>query len=220
MQPVEQYVLTTRDPRAEALSARFLRSILSGDLGTSLAVAREARTHGLPFLYEEVVRWALVEIGRCWEVGSISVADEHVATAIVQSVLASLYPSFPWAPAGPKGVVACATGERHELGARMAADLLACDGWDVIFVGADVPQDALVELVMREQPCFVGMSASLPERLPRLHETLEQLRGVVPAAKLVVGGRVVQGIDSRSDDVDLVARSASAAVESIRRWKP
>ena len=209
-----------RELRAEALPARFLRSILAGDLAASLAVAREARTHGLPFLYEEVVRWALVEVGRRWEDGSISIADEHIATAIAQSVLASLYPSFPWAPEGPKGVVACVAGERHELGARMAADLLAYDGWNVTFVGADVPQDALVELVTREHPRFVGLSASLPERLSRLHETIARLRGAVPASKLVVGGRVLASIDSQSLEVDAVAPSASGAVELLRRWKP
>jgi len=209
-----------RKLRAETLPARFLRSILAGDLAASLAVAREARAHGLPFLYEEVVRWALVEVGRCWEDGSLSVADEHVATAIAQSVLASQYPSFPWAPEGPKGVVACVAGERHELGARMAADLLAYDGWNVRFVGADVPQDALVELVTREHPRFIGLSASLPERMSRLHETIARLRGVVPASKLVVGGRVVGSIDSQSLDVDAVAPSASGAVELIRSWKP
>ena len=102
----------------------------------------------------------------------------------------------------------------------MAADLLACDGWNVTFVGADVPQDALVELVTREHPCFVGLSASLPERLSRLHETIARLRVAVPASKLVVGGRVLASIDSQSLDVDAVAPSASRAVELLRRWKP
>jgi len=208
-----------RDLRAET-PARFLRAILAGDFAASLAAAREAGTYGIPFLYEDVVRWALVEVGRRWEAGAISVADEHIATAIAQSVLASLYPSFPWASSGPKGVVACVAGERHELGARMAADLLAYDGWNVTFVGADVPQDALVELVTRERPCFVGLSASLPERLSHLHETIARLRTSAPASKLVVGGRVLASIDSQSLDVDAATPSASAAVELIRRWKP
>lgn len=212
--------MTTRDPGAETLSARFLRSILAGDLATSLAVARDARTHGLPFLYEEVVRWALVEVGRRWEAGSISVADEHIATAIAQSVIASQYPSFPWSPEGPKGVVACVAGEHHELGARMAADLLAYDGWNVTFVGADVPQDALVELVIRERPRFVGLSASLPERLSLMHQTIARLRRAVPSSKLLVGGRMLPSIDSQSLDVDAVATSASEAVELLRSWKP
>ncbi len=217
---MEKEPVMLRDPRAELLSARFLRSILAGDLATSLIVAREARTHGLPFLYEKVVRPALVEVGRRWEAGSISVADEHIATAIAQSVVASQYPSFPWAPDGPKGVMACIAGERHELGARMAADLLAHDGWNVTFVGADVPQDALIDLVTREQPRFVGLSASLPERLSLLHETIARLREAVPASRIVVGGHVLPRIDGQSLDVDAIATSAAAAVELLRKWKP
>ena len=33
----------------------------------------------------------------------------------------------------------------EEIARRMAADLLAYDGWNVAFVGADVPPDALAE---------------------------------------------------------------------------
>ena len=202
------------------LQARFLRSILAGDLPGALAVAGEARTHGLPFLYEEIVTRALVEVGRRWQVGELSVADEHVATAVAQSVLASFYSSFPWAPEGPKAIVACVAGERHELGARMAADLLAYDGWNVTFVGADVPQDALLELVARERPRFVGLSIALPGRVSRLCDTVAQLRQLVPATKLVVGGRAIAHIDTAGLAVDVVAPSAARAVDVVRGWKP
>jgi methanogenic corrinoid protein MtbC1 len=203
----------------EALLHRFLPAILAGDLAGALAVAGEARAKGLPFLYEQIVRSALVEVGWLWEAGQISVADEHVATAVAQSVLASFYPAFPWAPEGPKGVVACVAGERHELGARMAADLFAYDGWNVTFVGADVPQDALLALVTREAPRFVGLSFALPERLPRLRETIARLREVAPTSKLVVGGRALATVDVRGLGADAFAPSASDAVEMMRTWK-
>ena len=202
------------------LQARFLRSILAGDLAGAVAVAREAREHGLPFFYEEIVTRSLVEVGRRWEMGELSVADEHVATAVVQSVVASFYPSFPWAPEGPKGVVACVSGERHELGARIAADMLSYDGWNVTFVGADVPQDALLALVARERPRLVGLSIALPERLPELRETIAQLRKLAPAPKLLVGGRAISSIDTAGLAVDAVAISAADSVMLTRGWKP
>ncbi|MDX2093089.1 MAG: cobalamin-dependent protein [Kofleriaceae bacterium] len=201
------------------LHARFLRSILAGDLAGALAIAREARAHSLPFFYEEIVARSLAEVGRRWEIGEISIADEHVATAVAQSVIASFYPSFPWAPEGPKGVVACPSGERHELGARIAADLLANDGWNVLFVGADVPEDALLALVARERPRLVGLSIALPERLPRLRETIAQLRKLAPAPKLLVGGRAVSSIASADLGVDAVAISAADVVALTQGWK-
>lgn len=200
---------------------QFLAAILEGDLATGLSVAQQARSRGMPFVYEDLVGWALVEVGRLWQAGRISVADEHVATAVAQSVLASFYPSFPWVAAGPKGIVACVESERHELGARMAADLLTCDGWDITYVGADVPLAPLVELVVRTHPVFVGLSFALAERLPSVRDTIARLRREAPDTRLLLGGRgaAIDAASLQALGADAIARSGTSAAEVIRAWK-
>jgi methanogenic corrinoid protein MtbC1 len=203
------------------LKERFLTAIVAGDFQRALAAASEARERGMPFLYEQIVGPALVEIGSMWQAGRLSVADEHIATALTQSVLASFYPTFPWAIAGPKAIMACVAGERHELGARMAADLLGCDGWNVRFVGADLPLDALLALVARDKPIFVGLSVALPEHLPSTRDAIAELRSGAPGIKIIVGGRAVAGhAPPLLPDADDVASSATSAVVKVRGWKP
>lgn len=198
-----------------------MAAILKGDLAEGLSVAQEARSRGLAFFYEELIARSLVEVGRLWQAGQISVADEHVATAVAQSVIASFYPTFPWAAAGPQGIVACVEDERHELGARMAADLLVHDGWNVMYVGADVPLASLVELVVRTRPVFVGLSFALAERLPQARDAIARLRRDAPDARLLLGGRGVAVDAAAAQDLgaDAAARSATGAVEAIRAWK-
>jgi methanogenic corrinoid protein MtbC1 len=200
---------------------RFLAAILRGDLAEGLSVAQDARSRGLPFVYEELIARSLVEVGRLWQAGRISVADEHIATAVAQSVIASFYPTFPWAAAGPPGIIGCVEGERHELGARMAADLLVLDGWNVMYVGADVPLASLVELVVRARPIFVGLSFALAERLPHVRDAIARLRREAPGARLLLGGRglAVDAGSAQQLGADAVARSATSGVEVIRAWK-
>ncbi len=200
---------------------RFLAAILRGDLTDALSVAQQARSRGLPFFYEQMIARSLVEVGRLWQAGQISVADEHIATAVAQSVLASFYPSFPWVATGPKGIVACVEGERHELGARMAADLLVCDGWNVLYVGGDVPLAALVELVVRTRPVFVGLSFALAERQPTVRDAIARLRREAPDVKLLLGGRGVAIDAARARDLggDAIACSGASAADKIRAWK-
>ena len=200
---------------------RFLAAILKGDLAEALSVAQHARSRGLAFFYEQLIARSLVEVGRLWQAGRISVADEHVATAVAQSVIASFYPTFPWAAAGPRGIVGCVEGERHELGARMAADLLVHDGWNVMYVGADVPLASLVEIVVRTRPVFVGLSFALAERLPHVRDTIARLRREAPGTRLLLGGRGVAADAAAAQDLgaDAVAHSAASAVEVIRAWK-
>ncbi len=202
-----------------ALHQPFLTAIVAGDFPAALAVAQQAHARGLVFLYEEVIAPALAEVGRLWQAGRLTVADEHVASAVAQSVLATFYASFPWTPSGPTGVVGCVAGERHALGARMAADLLANDGWNIMFVGADVPVDALVDLVVRERPVFVGLSVAMPEHAATARAMVERLRRDAPGCRILVGGRAVASDAISALDADAMARTAASAVDIVRSWK-
>ncbi len=199
---------------------RFLRAIIAGDFPQALLAAQQAREQGLAYLYEELVAGALAEVGRLWQAGKLSIAEEHIATAVAQSVLASFYPAFPWSATGPRAIVACVEGERHELGARMAADLLAWEGWNVSFVGADVPFEAVLDHAARISPVFVGFSAALPKRIPALRQALVQLRHRLPQVKVLVGGRATTSTSAAELGADLLATSASEATHLIRGWTP
>jgi methanogenic corrinoid protein MtbC1 len=197
---------------------QLLEAALAGDFRAARAVAEAARSRGARHLYEDVVAVAMHRLGDRWAAGEVTVAEEHVASAVVASVLASFYPEVPWPVGGPRCVVAAVSGERHELGARMVGDLLALDGWDVSYAGADVPGDALVELVARERPVFVGLSVTLPSHLAPARATVARLRERVPGVRIVVGGRAVEA--SREDlGADLVVPTASAGVAAVRAWK-
>ncbi|MFY0540805.1 cobalamin B12-binding domain-containing protein [Nannocystis pusilla] len=73
----------------------FASALLAGDRPGALACAREALARGVDHLYEDVVQPALVRLGDLWMRNEITIAEQHVATALAQSVLGALYPEFP-----------------------------------------------------------------------------------------------------------------------------
>src|SRR5919199_1771856 len=83
-------------------------------------------------------------------------------------------------------VLACAPGERHELGLLMLGVLLRADGWQVAYLGADTPVADAVELAERLSAQVLGLSVAMPERLDALRG-LEAPRGT----RLVLGGSAV-----------------------------
>ncbi len=175
----------------------------------------------MPYLYEEIVRPALEEVGALWYSNQITVADEHLATAAAQSAIAALYPQFPWPPRGPRVLVACAQGERHELGARMVADLLALDGWDERFLGSDVPVEDLARKAQEIAPRVVGLSVTLPVCIPAVRSAIDLTRSLSPGVKILLGGRAT--VDRRGVaellGADVVVRRGAEAVEVARGWK-
>ena len=141
----------------------YLDALLARDVAAARRAVDAALDAGLtvPDIYLGVLQPALYEIGRCWAVGDFSVAEEHSATAVTQSVIGMLGPRMRTAPKdGRLAVVTGSPEERHALGVQMVADFLEGDGWEVLPLGASTPASDLAELADQERPDAVCLSTS------------------------------------------------------------
>jgi len=129
------------------LDADAVRRILDRER-TRLGTLAFARGFVLPFL---------VEVGRRWEAGELTVAAEHLASSLLASILATAVHASRPAQPGATIVFATPSGERHELGLFVAALTAAEAGADPIYLGADVPEDDLVESVRRSRASVVAL---------------------------------------------------------------
>ena len=149
----------------------------------------------LAALYQEVITPAMYELGRLWERGAITVADEHMATALTNRVLGALNPPAFTGQASEKGspkpraMLAAVQGEQHALGLRMAADLLEDAGCEAIYLGADVPVEALMQAIGSFSPDLLGLSATMPELGGMLEGTIAGVRSEYPELGVLVGGQ-------------------------------
>jgi methanogenic corrinoid protein MtbC1 len=201
---------------------KFLASILEGDRRGAEELARQVfEADGVRVLYEDVVTPALRQTGELWCSGHITMAEEHLATATVETAIAALYPRLTKHEGGPRAIVGCVQGERHSLGARMFADLLAIDGWSERLLGADVPVDELVRTIRFVTPRLVALSVTIPAHVPAAREAVASLRQAFPAMKLLVGGAGAPAAsrELEASGADAVAMSLFGGVEIARDWK-
>ncbi len=198
-------------------SKLLLAALLAGDRAGARRLALVELDGGLAHLYEGVITPALAELGRLWYQRRISVAEEHLATALAQSTISSLYPALQWPKGGPRAVLACVGGEQHAVGARMAADLLGLDGWEVAFLGPDVPSDALAAMMRDRRPQLAALSVTIALHMTEARTAIAAIRAALPGVPVLVGGRATAHAGSL--DADAVATSASQGVAQAARWK-
>ncbi len=136
-----------------------------------------AANFGMAKIYLEVFQPALRSIGDLYERGEVDEAHEHVASAIVERMMARVAEiCLPTTEQNCHAVLGCVAGNLHSVGIRMLADWLHSDGWKVTFVGADVPTASFVGLVALEAPDLVVVSISLENQLEELGSLLRGLR--------------------------------------------
>jgi methanogenic corrinoid protein MtbC1 len=212
----------------EAVLREYMHALREGDRRAAFRVIDEAHARGLALdaIYMGVFQPALREIGRLWQENAITVADEHLATAITQAAMARLYEQVAtWDGSARRSLVAaCVDTERHEVGLRMLCDLLECEGWDTTYLGATVPVESLLAMVRQRRPDVLALSAALPPHLPRLRDTIRAVRtalgpaGADGAPLIVVGGRPFVDDPSLGARLgaDLTAPDAATAVQMLR----
>jgi methanogenic corrinoid protein MtbC1 len=186
-------------PEAGRLSRLYLDALRAADAAGAYRVVMQALEQGMtmPALYSRVVAPAMHEIGALWEKGAITVADEHAATALTHRVLAGLRAPVSVEVAGdagregksPLALLAAVEGEQHALGLRMAADVLEDSGYRVVYLGADVPTDALLQSVTAFSPDLLALSATMPELSPVLEGIVLSVRDEHPEIGLLLGGQ-------------------------------
>jgi excisionase family DNA binding protein len=174
---------------------------------------------------------ALREVGRQWEDGSRSVALEHRFTQKVLDALhtllhQTLLEKYPAPLASPsqesrKAIVACAEGCYHEIGSMMVRILLEREGWDALYLGANVPFEEIAMAQESQGSALVCLSFVPPLSAADVRRCLKVLSALhnpqFPYA-LALGGASLS--PSHTEGVATPFRSVKVctSMESLSRW--
>lgn len=170
----------------------ILNPLLAGDHRTSSEIVSEMmnKSIALKEIYEEILKPALYKIGELWEENKISVATEHLASAIVESLLNEIYlKQNPSKKSEKTAIVTCLENEYHQIGARMVSDIFELNGWKVFFLGANTPKNDLLNYIRMVKPQIVAISLSIYFHLPTLESTLDRIRSEFPQLSVLIGGQ-------------------------------
>ena len=192
----------TRAKSIQELNDGAMRAIRALDAsGLEQVLERAAMTLGVPDFLEAVAVTTLEDIGHGWAERLVSVAQEHMATAVFRRVLGWLLGMYQATSAAPRMVVATPPGERHELGALMAAISAAAEGWNVTYLGPDMPVEELLDAIRQTRAEAVALSIVQPGDEQGLVSALREIRAGLPSrVALLLGGagthRIRTGIES------------------------
>ena len=172
----------------------FLAALLTGDHRKCLEISDKTLKTGkdIEAFYLQIIQPVMYEVGMLWERGTISVAQEHLASAIVGRVMATTC-MLDVAPRQEKAkvVISAAPNEFHEIGAWMVSDILEHDGWDVRYLGANTPVEGLLEMLRSFQPNVLALSVTMPFNIINVRDMITAIKGdkELKEIRVIVGGR-------------------------------
>lgn len=207
----------------ETVVVVFVQALLAGNRNAALNIARESVSDGKSVrdVYLYLLQPAMYEIGRLWQTNQITVAREHMATAITQYVMAQLFPLLGQSEGESRGrlVVAGVQGELHQIGAMMVADVLESDGWQVRFLGSNMPHSGILETMEQEAASVLCISTTILFNIPKSVELIRSVRTRFPGVSVVVGGAAFRSTSGLWKDVgaDAFAPDLEGAIFTARK---
>lgn len=197
--------------RLLAAAQRFDAAMIDGELAR-LSMLLDAIS-----LYELVVSPLLVEIGRRWDDGTLSIAQEHMLSDRLEYAMRAALRTLE-RPEGPLVLVACIDREQHVLGMLGAALKLAASGARIVVLGAMTPPQAIGEAVASMAPRLVGLSACVVPQTPRaLMKAYGQACNGTP---WVLGGTAATSLKAAVEEAGghIALGSAHEWQTHIREW--
>lgn len=163
-----------------ALDARGLEAVLN----------RALVDLSKPELRSSLLVPLLVEIGNRWQDGKLRIAHEHMATSIVAAFLTALNARSRAVAGAPLLAVATPAGQVHELGTLLAAGHAQDAGWEVLYLGPNLPAEEIAAAVRSRGAQAVLLGLVFPHGDPGTASELRELRRLVgPDLPLLVGGQ-------------------------------
>ncbi len=179
---------------------------------------RAAALLGVPRFLEEVAAPLLHTLGEAWHSGAATPAEEHMTSAVLRRVVESAMVSMEVGDEAPLVVVATPEGERHEIGALMAAATIRAEGWRVRYLGADLPAVEISDAAARTGARAVALSTVYPLDDGALVGEVSALReSLDPGVTLLVGGA---GAVEHAGDLEEVGAVVLSDLDALRGALP
>ena len=185
-----QIVPTVMNPKVQPLDALVAQLVDSTTAGDSLKadriLAQAYATMPIESVVLELIQPTLVEVGERWHRNEITIAHEHQSSHYLRGKLHHLLELAGSPRHGPTVILACPSGEWHEIGALSIAIFLRRAGIRTHYLGANTPIPDLARFAREVRASAVMLSVSSPEVIESLRPDAHLLLEVVPL--VIYGG--------------------------------
>ncbi|MGD8321526.1 MAG: helix-turn-helix domain-containing protein [Gemmatimonadota bacterium] len=209
--PYEPHVWTALKEVRDEGSFRRFRSLAMGWI-TRGSIRRVthlydalARDASIPFsaFCDQAVRGLMEQVGEAWSQGRLRVGEEHLISQAMTEVLLKVRAESDGYRTGrieddrPVAVVGTLEGNHHHLGSMCIRVLLERMGWEVFYLGPDVPVEDFGVIQRGRSASLVCISLTPPAAAGDVARAVQLLEGLYDPGQpyaLAFGGRVQDGV--------------------------
>ncbi|MBN2365428.1 MAG: MerR family transcriptional regulator, partial [Calditrichaeota bacterium] len=157
------------------------RKLENSLLAASVALSR-------PVLIEQLISPFMEEIGRLWQRGAIRIYHEHMASTVIRKFLSDMLGGIHVPANAPTLISTTPAGQAHEFGALLCALTAASQGWDVTYLGPNLPAEEIAAAAVDKNAEVILLSIVYPAGDELLVSELKRLSRLMPQGTIIITG--------------------------------
>ena len=210
--------LPVADTRIDILRQNWLHANLAFDSEKVDEVLSQAfAVYPVETVCTEVLQKGLSEIGNYWYLDQATAQQEHFASAQASRRLEALISAMPRPTRQQSVLIGCPPGEWHTFPVLLLSLLLRRRGLEVIYLGADIPIQQLIETTAAIKPDLIVLAAQQLTTAASLRSTALALQGAGIA--LAYGGAIFNRLPKLRERIPgrFLGESLDVALDLIDR---
>jgi len=196
-----------REDVSKKSKQQLFKRLTDGDIQGSVKIYEDYMTiFSNANFFDNILKPVMYKVGDDWETGKISIATEHVASNIAQTLVKIIVGRVTGAGNKKKILICVPLGEEHHLGCDVLETFLTLKGYKIYNIGTSMPSESILSFIDNYKPDIVFLSITLEENLAAGQRLARKIKDQF-SIPIFVGGFALQSTKTPKFDATIISES-------------
>ena len=208
-----------REEASKKSKQQLYKKLTEGNIQEAVKIYEEyIKIFNSSDFFDKILKPVMYRIGEEWASGKISIATEHVASNIAQTLVKIIMDKVSGAGNKKKILICVPLGEEHHLGCDVLETYLSIKGFKVFNMGTSMPTESILSFIDNNKPDVVFVSITLEDNLAAGQRLVRKIKDAhnIP---VLIGGYALQAKKIPKFDAEVVPDITLEEIPKILRKK-
>jgi methanogenic corrinoid protein MtbC1 len=153
------------------------KKLTDGDIHSSVKIYEEyIKIFSSADFFDKILRPVMYKIGDDWANNKISIATEHVASNVAQTLVKIIMDQATGMVNKKKILVCVPVGEEHHIGCDVLETYLSIKGFKVYNMGTSIPTESILSFIESNKPDVILVSITLEDNIPAGQRLVKKIK--------------------------------------------
>jgi len=155
-----------REDATNKSKQQLYKKLTEGNIHDAVTIYEEyVKIFNIVSFFDKILKPVMHKIGEDWATNKISIATEHVASNVAQTLVKIIMDQVSGIGNKKKILICVPLGEEHHLGCDVLETYLSIKGFKVYNIGTSIPTESILSFIDNNNPDVVLVSITLEDNL-------------------------------------------------------